>query len=136
MDWYKKMEEVWFELPQKLRFLLVGGFNTVAAYVVFVGLYFLSGGRHNLSLALQWLVSVNLSIFTMRYYVFRSRGGLLKEYCKAAGVYVYMFGFNIVFLNILVNGLKINAPAAQAAYLAASTIITYLLHKYFSFRRK
>ena len=137
LEIYKKLENHWFKkIPQKARFVLVGGCNTVAAYLIFISLYFLLDGRYNLSLILQWLISVNLSIITMRYYVFQSRGIFIKEYIKAAGVYIYMFGFNIAFLNILIEWLKINALVAQAAYLIASTIITYLLHKYFSFKKK
>ena len=36
---YKKVENIWFKLNQKIRFLLVGGFNTVFAYVVFALLF-------------------------------------------------------------------------------------------------
>ena len=31
---YLWAENIWFKLPQKLRFLLVGGFNTVFAYSI------------------------------------------------------------------------------------------------------
>ena len=33
---YRKIENRWFGLPQKIRFLLVGGFNTFLAYLLFV----------------------------------------------------------------------------------------------------
>ena len=31
---YFEIENIWFKLPEKLRYLLVGGFNTVFAYGV------------------------------------------------------------------------------------------------------
>lgn len=33
---YRKIENRWFGLPQKIRFLLVGGFNTFLAYLLFI----------------------------------------------------------------------------------------------------
>ena len=35
----------WFKLPEKIRFLLVGGFNAVVSYLMFVGfIYVLQAG--------------------------------------------------------------------------------------------
>ena len=41
---YLWAENIWFKLPQKLRFLLVGGFNTVLAYSILALLLWLFGG--------------------------------------------------------------------------------------------
>lgn len=134
---YLWLERIWFEkIPQKLRFLLVGGFNTVAAYLIFTALYFLFNHRYMLSVVIQWVISINISIATMRYYVFQSKGSFIKEYIKAIGVYVYMLLFNMAWLFVFIETLHVNALISQACYLLASTIITYLSHKYFSFRAK
>ena len=133
---YKKTENTWFKLPQKLRFLLVGGFNTVTSYLIFAGLYFLLDGNYVPTAIIQYIISVNISILTMRYYVFRSKGNFTKEYLKACIVYIYMLGFNLAWLYVFVDTLHINALISQAVYLVISTITTYILHKYFSFRKK
>ena len=39
IELYKKIERIWFTINQKIRFLLVGGFNTVFAYGVFAALF-------------------------------------------------------------------------------------------------
>lgn len=134
--WYKALENLWFKLNQKIRFLLVGGFNTVFAYGVFAFLFALIGLPYSLALIVQYIVTVNVSIFTMRYYVFRSVGNFWAEYCKAWSVYIGMFIFNFASLAFLVEVCKIYELWAQGIYLVASTIITYLLHKYFSFYKK
>lgn len=136
LSWYAKLERFWFEkLPQKLRFLLVGGMNTFLAYLIFSALYFLLDRRYGLAVTLQYVLSINISILTMRYYVFRSHGPFLKEYAKAAGVYAYMLLFNFLWLWVFVETLKVHALLSQALYLTVSTVITFFLHKYFSFRK-
>lgn len=136
IELYKKIEQIWFKINQKIRFLLVGGFNTVFAYGVFVGLYQLAGLNYNLALITQYFITVNVSIFTMRYYVFQSSGNIAAEYAKAGSVYVGMYFFNAFALNFFVIVLKLGPVVGQALYLVVSTIITYILHKYFSFRNK
>lgn len=132
---YKKIENWWFSLNQKIRFLLVGGFNTVFAYGVFA-LLFAIGLPYLIALIVQYFITINVSILTMRYYVFKSEGDFWNEYCKAWSVYVFMFLFNSIALSFLVEICHIQELYAQAIYLTVSTILTYLLHKYFSFLRK
>lgn len=136
IEYYKKIEHIWFKLNQKIRFLLVGGFNTVLAYSVFVGLYQLAGLNYNLALITQYFITVNVSFFTMRYYVFQSNGVLKTEYFKAWMVYIGMYFFNAFALNFFVLVLSLGPVIGQAMYLVISTIVTYILHKYFSFREK
>lgn len=133
---YRRLEDWWFALPQKLRFLLVGGFNTVFAYGVFAFLAGLIGLPYLTALVLQYFITINVSILTMRYYVFQSSGNVLREYGKAWLVYIGMFIFNSAALSFLVEFCRMNELAGQALYLTVSTILTYLLHKYFSFRKK
>lgn len=133
--WYLNIEKLWFLLPHQLRFLLVGGFNTLFAYGIFAFLAGLVHLPYLWALTIQYFITVNVSIFTMRYYVFRSKGNIIKEYAKAWSVYIGMFAFNSVLLAFLVEICHIGELKAQALYLTVSTILTYVLHKYFSFRK-
>lgn len=133
---YKKTEDFWFSFPEKFRFLLVGGFNTVFAYFMWLALFYLLGKRENLALTIQYIITINVSILTMRYYVFRSHGGFLEEYIKAWGVYLLMWILNTAGMNFLIRVCEISPPWAQAIYLIGSTVLTYFLHKYFSFKEK
>ena len=134
-DFYSQTRKLWFHLPQKIRFLLVGGFNTVLAYVLFI--LFIAALRipYQIGLIIQYILTVNISIFTMRYYVFRSHGSLKKEYLKAWNTYLSMLIFNYVFLYFLIDIFNINVLFSQAVYVIISTIITFCLHKYYSFRQ-
>lgn len=134
---YRCIEGFWFaKIPEKLRFLLVGGFNTVTAYCIFALLYELIKLDYNIALVIQYIITVNLSVLTMRYYVFRSKGDFVKEFFKAWSVYIFIFFFNAAVLNFFVVILGLYPLLAQALYLVLSTVVTFILHKYLSFRKK
>ncbi len=134
---YFKAEKLWFHIvPEKVRFLLVGGFNTVFAYGVFAFLLQILKLPYLLALIVQYFITVNVSIFTMRYYVFESKGNLISEFTKGWSVYIGLFFLNSVGLSFLVEICHIPPVWAQGVYLVFSTVMTYILHKYFSFRKK
>ena len=134
---YFKIENFWFQkIPEKLRFLLVGGFNTVFAYAVYALLLLVLKLPYLLALIVQYFITVNVSIATMRYYVFQSKGDMIKEFLKAWSVYIGLFFANSFGLAFLVEICKIDELWAQGIYLTFSTIVTYILHKYFSFKKK
>lgn len=141
-------ESIWFELPEKLRFLLVGGFNTVLAYGILNALDWLFGYLNiqyqwnfspeliaNAALLVQYVITINISVATMRYYVFQSNGSWQKEFAKAWSVYIFLYLINAPIMTFLMVVFSLKTWAAQAIYLTFSTICTFLLHKYFSFRQ-
>lgn len=146
---YLWAENLWFTFPEKLRFLLVGGFNTVLAYGVLNALDWCFGKINmaynfgfanevvaNAALLIQYIITINISVATMRYYVFRSHGDWRKEFAKAWSVYVFLYLINAPILTFLMIVFKLETWAAQGIYLIFSTICTFLLHKYFSFRKQ
>lgn len=134
---YKWIEDFWFRVfPEKVRYLLVGGFNTVFALGLYWGLFYLLWEKENLALVCQYIISINVSVLTMRYYVFRSKGNFKAEYLKGVSVYLFVWGANVIGLNFLVQVCKMYPPYAQTLYSAIAMILTYVLHKYFSFREK
>ncbi|MBR1904402.1 MAG: hypothetical protein IJ824_04420, partial [Alphaproteobacteria bacterium] len=76
------------------------------------------------------------SVVTMRYYVFRSTGNWKKEFAKAWSVYIFLYLINAPIMTLLMVIFGLKTWAAQGIYLTFSTIITFFLHKYFSFRKK
>lgn len=146
---YKWTENLWFPLPEKLRYLLVGGFNTVFAYSLLnlldwgFGKVNVAAGWKlspemiaNAALIIQYLLTINISVFTMRYYVFQSHGNWKKEFAKAWSVYVLIYMINAPVMTLLMVVFGLKTWSAQAIYLVFSTIITFVLHKYYSFRKK
>ena len=133
IKWYKYIENLWFTLlPQKLRFLLVGGFNTVSSYVIFV--IFTSLFAYQAALIITYFLSINLSIITMRCYVFRTGSlNLSKQYLKAGITYLLMLLGNAVFLWLTVDFYHVNPLLSQAIFTIISTILLYYIHKNVNF---
>jgi putative flippase GtrA len=113
---------------EKLRFLVVGGWNTVfsmAVLWVFERLVPYDAGSalgaavgvvaaKQIVLTASWIVGVTHNLFTFKLLVFRTRGDWLKEYVRMYGVYAVTF----VVQSVLVV-----------------MVLSYLGHKYFTFRR-
>lgn len=145
---YLWAENLWFSFPEKLRFLLVGGFNTVFAWSVLTCLDWLFNQINtafgwgfseisvaNAALVVQYIITINFSFITMRYYVFRSHGNIVKEWVKAWSVYIFIYLINAPSMSLLMWMFDLAAWQAQGIYLVFSTIITFVLHKYYSFRQ-
>ena len=148
---YKYIEDIWFKQNEKLRFLLVGGFNTATSFIIYYIFLYLTSGREQLSLFLMNLININISITTMRYYVFRSTGNFLKEYSKAFSSYIVLYFVNMGLLAFFVRVVHIaerlpqnsflldipnlNKAVAQICCICIITLMTFFVHKYFSFRK-
>lgn len=149
---YKYLEDIWFKQNEKLRFLLVGGFNTAVSFIIYYTLLYFTSGREQLSLLLMNLININISITTMRYYVFRSHGKFWKEYTKAFSSYIVLYFINMGLLaffvhiihisenlsadSILLEIPNLNKAVAQICCVVIITCLTFFVHKYFSFRKQ
>lgn len=148
---YKKLEAIWFKLNQKIRFLLVGGFNTALSFIIYYIFLYITEGKEQLSLLLMNLVNINISIATMRYYVFQSTGNFKKEYAKAFSSYIVLYFINTGLLALFVRIIRLkeilppnsifleipnlNKATAQLCCICIITVMTFFVHKYFSFRK-
>ena len=133
---YLQIEKLWFLVSEKIRFLLVGGFNTVFAYVLYVLLVAGMNIGYKLALIIGYIISINVSIFTMRYYVFRSKGKWYAEYLKGWEVYLATLLLNYVAMFLMVDWLEINELLAQAVFAIIVAVLTYVFHKYFTFHKR
>jgi putative flippase GtrA len=124
---------------ERIRFVAVGGFNTALGYVLFAGLYLLSGAQigYLACLFIQYGLSVPLAFFLHRRVTFRVRGNdhLVTDFARFCGVYVIALGFNTATLPLLVVSTHLSPLIAQGVVVLVSTVATYFGHKLFSFRR-
>lgn len=73
VETYRRLENFWFSINQKIRFLLVGGFNTGTSFLIYYAFLYITQGREQVSLLLMNVININISIMTMRYYVFKAK---------------------------------------------------------------
>lgn len=114
-----------------VRFLVVGGLNTLVGYALFAAFYLVSGQRQA-SLIGATVIGVIFNYFTTGRLVFAARGhGALLPFILG---YAVVLGLNMVALEILTRA---GAPAllAQAIALPMSVALSYLANRYFVFAR-
>jgi len=130
---------------QRVAFLIVGGINTVFGFGVFI-LFDLTVGRaldvsagqvvgSLVTLALAHVAGVLFAFVLYRKFVFKVSGHLWKDLARFESVYLVSLAINAVVLPVLVQ-LGMERIIAQGLITLATTIVSYLGHRYFSFRRK
>lgn len=126
----------WFRVNEKIRFLLVGGYNTLFSYLLFCLLqHMLKGIFHYMVILLFChLITVFNSFVNLKYFVFRSNKNFLFEYLKVNIVYAVYFVLNAILLYILKDILQVNIYIAQLICIIILTTGSYFSHKYFSFK--
>ena len=128
----------WFRLPDKLRFLLVGGFNASVSYLMYVGFVLILGeSKYWLSMTLAWIFSSFISFTTQKIFVFCTKGNLIDwiaEYIKCVGVWIVAYLINAIMLEMFVQLVLLNVYLAQFLAIVCTTISSYILFKYFAFK--
>lgn len=133
---YNTLFRFWMTFPEKVRFLLVGGYNTVVSYALYsLFLYLLGGSAAQTALFLSFLVSSVNSYWTQRIYVFQSKNkALLKEYMRCLTAWGINYVFNAGLLFALTH--FVNPYLAQLIALILVTVNSYLMLKYMAFKQK
>lgn len=138
---------------EKIRYLIVGVWNTIFGYLLFLVLLATIGSAlHSLAdsssrlLALVgrnyylvaswigWIVAVPQSTITMKYLVFRSPGRLLPQIGRAFFIYLPAQALGSVLLWITVRLIGLPPWLGAIVTIGITTVISYLGHKYFTFR--
>ena len=130
---YKK----WFKIPDKIRFLFIGGLNAVISYFVFVLAVFVIGDKYyQICAALQWGISSIFSFVTQKVFVFGTKGNWIREYLKCCATWLISYIMNALILEVLVKYCRMNVYLAQILSIFSVSVLTYVLFKYFAFRVK
>ncbi len=126
----------WWTLRHEVRFLIAGAYNTVFGYVVFSVLFELFGRQINyVAIAcLSQAISVVSAFMVHRHFVFTYSGQWLTSFFRFNISQMGTFAFGLAALYGLVSRTRLSPLLAQAIVICASAIISYILHRYFSFR--
>jgi len=138
---------------EKLRFLIVGVWNTglsivlynvvlsltvplaaelaasPTAWVAWVGSHF-----YLVVFWAVWVVAVVHSTATMKYLAFRSPGRFWRQVPRAYAIYLPAQGLSTGILWLAVQVLGLSPRLGQLLAITLTTIFSYLGHKYFTFR--
>ena len=128
--------EAWWRAPQQVRFLIAGGYNTLVGYLIFSALYLLLGRYvHYLVIAcVAHVISVASAFVVHRFLVFRCNDDWRRSFLRFNLSQLVALGCGLCGLYGLVNYAHLRPLVAQANVTILSVILSYLLHRYFSFR--
>lgn len=125
----------WFKLSDKIRFIFIGGVNTVVSYLIFTVLIGIIGHSYTqICVMLQWCISSVFSFLNQKFFVFCSRGKFLKEYIKCCHTWILSYIINVYLLEIFTHKICHNIYVSQFVSLTPASVMTYLFLKYYAFR--
>ena len=129
----------------KIRFLVVGGWNTAFGYAVFRLLYVATSRifatpyfAYTSAQIAGWVIAVANAYVLHKYVTFRSaaRGrAAWAEFFRFMQTYVGMFLFGLVLLPFLVEVMGFGPPVAALIATAIGVVISYVGHRFNTFRR-
>jgi putative flippase GtrA len=138
-------EPIWQRHQLKIRFLLVGVWNTIFGYLVFVGLDYLFNlffspryvAYMSAAVLANIIAIINAYIFH-KFVTFRSpiRGlAIIPEFVRFFSMYLFSFFLGLVLLPVFVELFHLDPKISGALLIPITTIISYLGHSRFSFRQ-
>ena len=124
---------------ERVRFVLVGGLNTIVGYSFFVAIQF-SVGQYTsylVSLYGSYFLATLIAFPIHRRFTFRVQGkeSLFIDFIRFQSVNLIALAVNTITLPLLVEFAHFIPIVAQAVIVVATTLISYFGHKFFTFRR-
>jgi putative flippase GtrA len=121
---------------QRVAFLIVGVINTAVGFLCFAGFLALLGQqRYMVALVCSHVIAVLIAFVLYRFVVFRVRGHVLSDLWRFETVYLAALAVNLVLLPVLVEFAHLAPLMAQVLILVVTTMMSWVGHKNFSFRR-
>lgn len=133
-DFFDVPRRLWQD-NRKLRFLVVGAWNTLFGYLTFFVLYLLAADRlHYLIIAaLAHFIAVSQSYFMQRHLVFLSAAPVAGEFVRFNVSHIGTLLFGLLAMTLLVEAASMPPLIAQAIVILMSVVLSYLLHSRLSF---
>lgn len=124
---------------ERVRFVVVGTFNTGFGFALFVAFEWMLTGRWSYlaSLCGSYFIATISAFVLHRHFTYRKTGTgrVMVDLLRFQGVYAVALAVNATALPLLVELFHLHPIAAQAIVVSVTTLISYFGHKFFSFRR-
>jgi putative flippase GtrA len=133
---------------EKLRFLVVGCWNVVFSMAVLwvlervipygpgsaLALSIGVVGAKEVVLVLNWFIAVSQNMLTLKLLVFRTKGHWLREYARMFVTYAGTLIVQSVMVQVISAATGWSLFVSMVPTLVVVTVLSYLGHKYFTFR--
>lgn len=123
---------------KKIRYVLVGIWNTIFSYLAFVFLYFFLKEKlhYVLILVVSQIVGLTNAYVCYKLFVFKTKGNVIREYFRFYLVYGSTFLVNLILIFIFVEVLGASPLISQAVIALIVVTMAYVGHSRFSFNSK
>jgi putative flippase GtrA len=123
--------------PQLMRFLAVGVVNTAFGFGLFALLQATLGQvwHYLVVTVISHVIAVIEAFLLQRYITFRVRGRFFGDLWRFSGVYLVVLLANLVVLPVLYDVVGLPLLLAQAIFMLATALGTFVVHRAFTFRR-
>lgn len=119
---------------QSYRFIVVGFLNTFVGLVVYALYLHIVNNSYLEALIISHIIGVAHSYLWNNKWTFQQERYNVKSALKFVSVYVVTFLINLFLLTILVDTIGMNKLIAQVIALFMTTLVSFIGHKYWSFR--
>lgn len=121
---------------EKLRYLFVGGVNTIFGFIVSIVLYELLAPKVNVFFISIFgnLINITFSFMTYKFFVFRSPGSWWRQYFRAWATYGFSAALSVLLTWFFVDMFGVKFALSQVIIIGLGVIISYAMHKNFTFR--
>lgn len=124
---------------KKLRFLIIGGVNTLFGICAFSTLYYLLQNLHLhylIILFIAQLIAINFSYFSNKLLVFQTEGNFRNEYPKFFFYQMLVFILNLGPFAALVEITEVHPIIVQIFLTCLTVLISYIYYNRFTFVKK
>lgn len=127
-----------FNNVQLLRYLIIGGYNTVFGYLSFVLIIIICGDflHYTVVTILNHFIALTNSFVTQRYFVFRSRNCWKKDFIRFQFAYLGLLPVGLMLLWFFHELIGLEILVAQAVALIFMVFASFLANRYFTFRQR
>lgn len=120
---------------QFIKFGLVGILNTLLTLsLIFICSYVLNF-YYLISNGIGYIAGFINSFLWNKYWTFRSKGSIFKEFIKFFKVFLICYGIQFFFVFTFVQVFKIAESISQIIGMVIYTFVNFLLNKFFTFQQ-
>src|SRR3990167_256880 len=110
-----------------MRFLMVGGFNTVSSYVLYVG--FLQVFHYAIAYTLSFVISVIISYLLNTKFVFRGQYSW-RRFFAFPSVYVTQYLLGLMLLHVFIRWMDLSPLIAPIIVAGLTWPISFLMSRF------
>lgn len=120
----------------KIKYVIVGGINTAAGYLIGILVYKFLFEQFGIWLVglVSNILSISFSFVTYKQLVFKTSGNWVREYFRCYVTYGALALAGMFLLWMFVQRLNLTIWVAQGLIITCTMLLSYIGHKRYTFR--